>query len=80
MLEHVYDRVVEGRTGCCENCRKRRREAPKGSALKKKRVSETRFGCHGCWVVLCKGHCFEGWHKNLEQNTQENIVETPEND
>ena len=48
--------------------------------LKKKRVSETRFGCRGCRVVLCKGQCFEEWHKNLERNTQENIVETPEND
>ena len=80
VLEHAYDRVVEGRAGCCENCRKRRREAPKGSALKKKRVSETRFGCRGCRVVLCKGQCFEEWHKNLERNTQENIVETPKND
>ena len=80
VLEHVYDRVVAGRAGCCENCRKRRREVPKGSALKKKRVSKTRFGCCGCWVVLCKGQCFEEWHKNLERNTQENVVETPEND
>ena len=80
VLEHVYDRVVEGRAGFFENCRKRRREAPKGSALKKKRVSKTRFGCRGCRVVLCKGQCFEEWHKNLERNTQENIVETPEND
>ena len=80
MPEHVYDRIVESPACCCENCRERKRDAPKGSVLKQKHVSKTRFGYCGSRVVQCKEKRFKEWHKNLERKVQENVVETSEND
>ena len=42
------------------------------------RPCESRNGCQGCQVILCKGSCFEEWNTNLGASHRNEDTETNE--
>ena len=75
--DHVFDRIVDKDKKAlqCEAC-KAKNQRLKRANKKGPRPRESRDGCRGCKVILCKGDCFAEWHANLGIVREESDVET----
>ena len=68
VLDHIFDKLIQQEHArSCKNCKRK----PAIPGAKRKKPVETRFGRHGCSVLLCqlleRGNCFEEWHKSLQE-------------
>ncbi|KAL9976924.1 hypothetical protein ACROYT_G014267 [Oculina patagonica] len=79
VLDHIYDRIVDKDKKAlpCEAC-KAKNQRLKRANKKGGRPRESRDGCRGCQVILCKGSCFEEWHTNLGASQRNDDTETDE--
>ena len=74
VLDHIYDRIVEKDKKALP-CKARNLRLKRANK-KGNRPRESRDGCRGCQVILCKGDCFADWHSTLGVSSQNNDSDT----